>query len=76
MNFTDASVASEIARGTQGYVGWGDAFVDFSNDGWEDLFLVNGHVYPQVDGAHLAARYLEPKLLFMNQRDGTFRNIS
>jgi hypothetical protein len=76
MNFTDMSVASGVARGTQGYVGWGDAFVDFSNDGWEDLFLVNGHVYPQVDSAHLAARYLEPKLLFMNQRDGTFKNIS
>jgi enediyne biosynthesis protein E4 len=76
MNFTDVSIASGIARGTQGYVGWGDAFVDFSNDGWQDYFLVNGHVYPQVDSAHLAARYLEPKLLFMNQRDGNFGNIS
>jgi enediyne biosynthesis protein E4 len=76
MNFTDMSVASGVARGTQGYVGWGDAFVDFSNDGWEDLLLVNGHVYPQVDSAHLAARYLEPKLLFLNRRDGTFKNIS
>jgi enediyne biosynthesis protein E4 len=76
MNFTDMSVASGVAKGTQGYVGWGDAFVDFSNDGWEDLFLVNGHVYPQVDSAHLAVRYLEPKLLFINQRDGTFKNIS
>jgi enediyne biosynthesis protein E4 len=76
MNFTDTSVASGIARGTQGYVGWGDAFIDFSNDGWQDFFLVNGHVYPQVDTAHLAARYLEPKLLFLNQRDGTFKNIS
>jgi enediyne biosynthesis protein E4 len=76
MNFTDASVASGIARGTQGYVGWGDAFVDFSNDGWLDFFLVNGHVYPQVDSAHLAVKYLEPKLLFLNQRDGTFKNVS
>jgi hypothetical protein len=76
MNFTDVSVASGVARGTQGYVGWGDAFVDFSNDGWEDLLIVNGHVYPQVDSAHLAVRYLEPKLLFLNQRDGTFKNIS
>jgi len=76
MSFTDVSVASGIARGTQGYVGWGDAFVDFSNDGWQDLFLVNGHVYPQVDSAQLAVKYLEPKLLFLNQRDGSFRNIS
>ena len=76
MNFADMSIASGIARGTQGYVGWGDAFVDFDNDGWEDFFLVNGHVYPQVDNAHTAARYLEPKLLFINQRDGTFKNAS
>jgi enediyne biosynthesis protein E4 len=76
MNFTDDSISSGIARGTQGYVGWGDAFVDFANNGWLDFFLVNGHVYPQIDSAHTAARYLEPKLLFLNQHDGTFRNIS
>src|SRR5579872_4142544 len=76
MNFTDVSIASGIARGTQGYVGWGDGFVDFSNDGWQDFFLVNGHVYPQVDSAHRGTKYLEPKLLFLNQRDGTFRNVS
>jgi len=76
LNFTDASIASGIARGTQGYVGWGTAFVDFANTGWLDLFVVNGHVYPQVDQAHTAATYLEPKLLFMNQHDGTFRNVS
>jgi hypothetical protein len=76
MNFTDASVASGIARGTKGYVGWGDAFADFANSGWQDYFLVNGHVYPQVDSAHQDARYLEPKLLFLNQHDGTFKNIS
>jgi hypothetical protein len=76
MNFSDTSIISGIARGTQGYVGWGDAFVDFSNGGWEDFFLVNGHVYPQVDRAHTAARYLQPKCLFVNQRDGTFKNAS
>ena len=76
MDFTDASVASGIARGTQGYVGWGDAFVDFANNGWLDFFQVNGHVYPQVDTTHTATHYLEPKLLFLNQRDGTFLNIS
>lgn len=76
MNFTDASIASGVARGTQGFVGWGDAFVDFSNDGWADFFLVNGHVYPQVDGTNAVSRYREPKLLFINQRDGTFKNVS
>jgi hypothetical protein len=57
-------------------VGWGAAFVDFSNDGWDDLFLVNGHVYPQVDSAHTSTKYLEPKLLFLNRRNGTFENVS
>ncbi len=76
MNFSDTSIASGIARGTQGYVGWGDAFVDFDNDGWVDFFLVNGHVYPQVDRVQTSARYLEPKFLFVNQQDGTFRNAS
>ena len=76
MNFTDASLGSGIIGGTKGYVGWGDAFVDFDNDGWLDYFVANGHVYPQVDGAHQSAKYRQPKLLFMNRRDGTFKDIS
>jgi hypothetical protein len=76
MNFTDVSAMSGTAAGTSGYVGWGDAFVDFSNSGWKDIFLVNGHVYPQVDTAALGTSYREPKLLFLNQRDGSFKNIS
>jgi hypothetical protein len=76
MNFTDVSLASGIEKNTRGYVGWGDAFVDFSNSGWQDFFLVNGHVYPQVDTVPMGVKYLEPKLLMLNQRNGTFRNIS
>lgn len=76
MNFSDVSIASGIARGTQGYVGWGNGFLDFANSGWKDYFQVNGHVYPQIDSLHLATRFREPKLLFLNQRDGTFRNVS
>jgi enediyne biosynthesis protein E4 len=76
MNFADVSFASNIARGTTGYVGWGDAFVDFDNDGWEDVFLVNGHVYPQVGTVNSRLRYREPKLLFMNERNGSFKDIS
>jgi hypothetical protein len=76
LTFTDISIAAGIAKGTRGYVGWGDAFVDFDNDGWEDFFLVNGHVYPQVDSLHSRLKYFEPKLLFLNQRDGTFADIS
>jgi hypothetical protein len=57
-------------------VGWGDAFVDFSNSGWQDIFIVNGHVYPQVDQFGSNLRYLEPKLLLLNQRNGSFKDIS
>jgi hypothetical protein len=57
-------------------VGWGDAFVDFNNDGWQDIFIVNGHVYPQVDEMGSGLKYLEPKLLFQNQHNGTFKDIS
>lgn len=76
MTFTDTSDISGIAEATRNYVGWGDGFFDFNNDGWLDYFLVNGHVYPQVDNAHIGVTYHEPKLLFLNERDGTFKNIS
>jgi hypothetical protein len=76
LSFTDVSYASGIAPSTTAYVGWGDAFFDFDNAGWLDLFLVNGHVYPQVDTAEAGPKYLEPGLLFYNQRNGTFKDIS
>ena len=76
MSFTDVSHSAGIARSTVPFVGWGDAFVDLDNSGWLDLVLVNGHVYPQVDNAKLGTAYREPKLVFQNQRDGTFKDIS
>lgn len=75
MNFTDASIAAGMVKATKGFVGWGDAFVDFDNDGWADIFLVNGHVYPQMNNPQINAKYLQPKLLFVNQRDGSFKEI-
>jgi hypothetical protein len=76
LNFTDVSYAAGIAQSTTPYVGWGDAFFDFDNDGWPDFFMVNGHVYPQVGAAGIGTKYREPKLLFLNQHNGRFRNIS
>lgn len=76
LSFTDVSYTSGIAPSTTPYVGWGDAFFDFDNAGWLDLFMVNGHVYPQVDTAEAGPKYLEPGLLFYNQRNGTFKEIS
>jgi hypothetical protein len=76
LSFTDVSYTSGIAPSTTQYVGWGDAFVDFDNAGWLDLFMVNGHVYPQVDTAEAGPKYLEPGLMFYNQHNGTFKDIS
>ena len=76
LSFTDVSYPSGIARATTPYVGWGDAFFDLDNDGWPDLIIVNGHVYPQVDTRDIGTKFREPKLLYLNQHDGTFRDIS
>jgi enediyne biosynthesis protein E4 len=74
MSFTDVSHSSGIARATAPFVGWGDAFLDLDNSGWLDIIMVNGHVYPQVDSAKMGTAYREPKLVFQNNRDGTFTN--
>ena len=76
MNFTDVSYPSGIARSTTPYVGWGDAFIDLNNSGWLDFILVNGHVYPQVGASGIGTVYREPKLVYANQHDGTFRDVS
>ena len=75
-NFTDVSRQAGIAQPSVLYVGWGDAFVDLTNSGWKDLVLVNGHLYPQVDDAKAGIAYKEPKLVYINQRNGTFREMS
>ena len=74
-NFTDVSHMAGIAQPSVPYVGWGDAFVDLSNSGWQDFVLVNGHVYPQVDDAKAGIAYKEPKLVYINQHNGTFREM-
>ena len=51
-------------------------FFDFDNDGWPDLLLVNGHVYPEVDSQHLGSNYKEPRILYHNNGNGTFTDIS
>ncbi len=75
-DFIDVSFNAKIAQPTRPYVGWGTGFVDLDNDTWLDLFVVNGHVYPQMDNISGGARYKQGKLLFMNQGDTTFCNAS
>ena len=75
-NFSDVSVRARLMKPTYPYVSWGTAFFDMDNDGWLDLFIANGHVYPQVDSIPGGTPYRQPMLLFRNHRDGTFDNVS
>ena len=75
LSFSDVSRKAGIARESVPFVGWGDAFVDLDNSGWQDLILVNGHVYPQVDSVKIGSTYREPKLVYQNQRNGNFREV-
>lgn len=57
-------------------LGWGCGFFDCDNDGWPDIFYVNGHVYPEIEQLKSADRYKQQKVLYQNQRNGKFRNVS
>ena len=54
------------------FLGWGTGFLDFDNDGWKDLFVANGHVYPGVDQSDWGTTFAERPLLFRNLRNGKF----
>ncbi len=73
--FDDKTFPAGLGLNTQ-YLGWGVTFVDVDNDGWPDLLLVNGHVYPEVDSQHLGSNFKEPKILYRNNGNGTFTDIS
>jgi enediyne biosynthesis protein E4 len=73
--FTDSSLRAGLGYRTH-QVGWGVAFVDLDNDGWQDIFMANGHVYPNVDQLGRGSRFKEEKNLFYNLRDGTFADIT
>jgi enediyne biosynthesis protein E4 len=77
-HFTDVSFRSKTAPSSLPYVGWGTSFFDYDNDGWEDVYVVNGHVYPQLDKARLGASapYRQRKLLYHSRRDGTFDEVA
>lgn len=73
--FDDVTFAAGLGLNTK-YLGWGVAFLDFDNDGWPDLLLVNGHVYPEVDKQHLGSDYEEPRILYHNAGNGKFVDTS
>jgi len=74
-NFEDATFAAGLGKHTQ-YLGWGCGFFDFDNDGWPDILICNGHVYPEVEKLATEAGYPQRKLLYRNLRNGRFEDIS
>jgi hypothetical protein len=73
--FFDATLGSGLGLYTY-YVGWGAGFSDIDHDGWKDIFMVNGHTYPEVDQHKLNRSYRQGRQVYYNSRNGTFADIS
>jgi hypothetical protein len=75
--FTDESFRTRLATVGLRHVGWGTSFADLDNDGWLDLMVVNGHVYPQIDDVDMeaSAPYRQRRMLFRNRGDGGFDEV-
>jgi hypothetical protein len=74
-NFEDRTFQSGLGVNTR-YLGWGIGFLDMDNDGWLDLFVANGHVYPEVSTVKTETPYAEHKYLYRNLRNGRFEDVS
>jgi hypothetical protein len=71
----DRTFAAGIGVNTR-WLGWGVGFLDLDNDGWLDLFAVNGHVYPEVERLKTEAGYKQPKIVYHNFGNGRFEDVS
>jgi len=74
--FTDLAGPADFGPVSVPFLGFGVKFVDFDNDGWDDIFIANGHVNPQVDQHSFGVTYAERPLLFHNLRNGKFAEIA
>lgn len=74
-NFEDATFTAGLGAHTQ-FLGWGCGFIDFDNDGWADILICNGHVYPEVEQLKTEAGYAQHKLLYRNLRNGKFEEVT
>lgn len=70
-SFAETTVQSGLGKYSQ-FLGWGVAFVDYDNDGWPDIFMVNGHVYPGVKSGD----YRQRRILYRNGGAGKFQDVS
>ena len=73
--FEDATRAGGLGANTR-FLGWGTGFVDFDLDSWPDIFIVNGHVYPEADRVGGRYSYEQGKLLYRNLGNGRFEDVS
>ena len=73
--FIDAALGAGLGRNRR-WVGWGCGFADFDNDGWLDALIVNGHVFPELDGAEPGWGFRQPKVLYRNIRGERFEDVS
>jgi hypothetical protein len=74
-SFDDRTYQAGLGVNTR-LLGWGVSFMDIDNDGWLDILVANGHVYPEVDGTQVDAAYAERKYLYRNLRNGQFEDVS
>ena len=74
-NFSDVTFQAGLGELTLPFLGWGTSFIDFDNDAWQDLFVVNGHVYPAVDANQWGTSFAQQPLLFHNLKNGKFERI-
>jgi hypothetical protein len=74
-SFDDRTYQAGLGINTR-LLGWGIGFLDMDNDGWLDILVANGHVYPEVDGTQVDAAYAERKYLYRNLRNGQFEDVS
>jgi hypothetical protein len=73
--FTDVTFASGVGVNNR-YVAWGCGFIDYDNDGWQDILQVNGHVYPEIDSYHLDQTFRNPRLVYKSLGNGRFKDVS
>ena len=73
--FEDATYPSNVARLTIKLSAWGNGFCDFNNDGWKDIFTANSHVNDRIESFE-ASEYRLPNSVFINQKDGTFSDVT
>jgi hypothetical protein len=74
--FSDVSVSSQTGPVSLPFLGWSTEFADVDNDGWLDLFVANGHLHDNLSELGQEGTYGQRNLLFHNNGDGTFTDVS